>query len=212
LRVWEGGNLDVADQWVDAHVLRGRQYLAAGDSRKALADFKAAAVIPDNLPSERITSGARDAELNYWHGIASQAAGLSEQARELWRKAAASGDPGSGRRPGRRGLGGLSPALAQRYYQALSLQKLGQTDQAKPVLQDLIAQATRAAGEASKPDPESSFEVQLAARDRMSTAHYIAGLGYLGLNESAKAKEAFATALQWSPDHLGARTAAGSLK
>jgi hypothetical protein len=41
----------------------------------------------------------------------------------------------------------------------------------------------------------------------MATAHYIAGLGYLGQKEPAKAKEAFAKAIEWSPDHLGARNA-----
>ena len=52
--VWEGANLNVADNWVDAHVLRGRQELAAKRYKEALADFQAALQIPANLPSEGV--------------------------------------------------------------------------------------------------------------------------------------------------------------
>jgi hypothetical protein len=102
--------------------------------------------------------------------------------------------------------------MAQRYYQALALQKLGQPEQAARLLQDLVTQAARALESAGKPDPAASCEAQHAARSRLATAHYIAGLGHLGLSDQAKAKEAFAKALEWSPDHLGARTATVSAR
>jgi len=38
-------------------------------------------------------------------------------------------------------------------------------------------------------------------------AHYLAGLGHLGLGESAEARTAFTKALETSPDHLGAARA-----
>ena len=59
--VWEGGSLDVAVHWVDAHLLRGRQRLKAGQATSALADFEAAKAVPENLPTERELG--RDAEL-----------------------------------------------------------------------------------------------------------------------------------------------------
>ncbi|MGD0730454.1 MAG: DUF5107 domain-containing protein, partial [Terracidiphilus sp.] len=40
--VWEGASLSVADDWADAHMLRGRQRLQAGKSQDAISDFKAA--------------------------------------------------------------------------------------------------------------------------------------------------------------------------
>src|SRR5262249_42180874 len=55
--VWEGGTLEVAEHWVNAHLLRGQRELAAKEFSQALADFLSAKNIPDNLPSDR--GGAR---------------------------------------------------------------------------------------------------------------------------------------------------------
>ena len=43
-------------------------------------------------------------------------------------------------------------------------------------------------------------------RNSHANAYYIAGLGYLGLNQKVDAGKKFAAALQISPDHLGAKT------
>jgi hypothetical protein len=48
---------------------------------------------------------------------------------------------------------------------------------------------------------------RLSPRARQALAHYVAGLGHLGLGEQDKADEEFKLALQSSPDHLGAKTA-----
>jgi Tfp pilus assembly protein PilF len=53
---------------------------------------------------------------------------------------------------------------------------------------------------------------QQASRVRLAAAHYVIGLGYLGLDELEKAKEEISLALKTSPDHLGARTALAALK
>ena len=119
--VWEGANLNVADDWTDAHLLRGQQSLAAQRYEQALADFQAAAKIPDNLPAERI--GGREAEADYWIGGAHEAMGNQEQARQFRMKAAAV----EGR------LNGV-----QLYYKALALQKLGQGDKAKEIFEGLV--------------------------------------------------------------------------
>ena len=55
----EGGTLDVADHWVNAHLRRGVK-LQARRFSAALADFQAAQSIPDNLPSDRRGGGGRD--------------------------------------------------------------------------------------------------------------------------------------------------------
>jgi Tfp pilus assembly protein PilF len=47
---------------------------------------------------------------------------------------------------------------------------------------------------------------------RSANAHYLAGLGYLGLNDPAKAKAELSQAVIDSPDLLGARTALATLK
>jgi Tfp pilus assembly protein PilF len=45
----------------------------------------------------------------------------------------------------------------------------------------------------------------------MANAHYLTGLGYLGLNDKAQAKSELSQAVELSPDLVGARTALASL-
>ncbi len=207
--VWEGGSLNVADSWTDAHLLRGHRHMAAKRYREALADYRASAEIPDNLPSERRGSGGRNAEVAYWIGTAYAAIGDTAKARQSWQESV---EPEE-RRPRRGGGDAIASGRGvQRYYQALSLQRLGQRDQAKTIFDDLLKSASRALGQASaKIDPTASFGEQQAQRFRLATAHYIAGLGHLGLDEKEKAKEEMARAIEVSPDHLGARTALAEL-
>jgi len=86
--VWEGGTLEVADHWVNAHLLRGRRALAGGRFAAALADFQAAQTIPDNLPSDQGGSG-RNAEIAYWLGVAWEKTGEPAKAQQCWQEAAA---------------------------------------------------------------------------------------------------------------------------
>jgi Tfp pilus assembly protein PilF len=44
-------------------------------------------------------------------------------------------------------------------------------------------------------------------RSQVADAHYLAGLGQLGLNNKEKAKQEFSTALAVSPDHFAAKMA-----
>ena len=207
--VWEGGNLNVAEYWTDAHLLRGHQRLAAGRYREALADYQAAAEIPDNLPSERIGAGRREAEIGYWLGIAYAGMREEAQARQAWQKSAAAAiDPGRFRRRD----SGVSPQTAQLYYQALSLQKLGQSEKVEAIFRELVETGGRAVAQTPmKLDPGASFEGLQFQRERSATAHYVAGLGWLGLNDRVRARQEMTAALEASPDHLGARTMLGSL-
>lgn len=137
--VWEGGTLDVAGDWTNAHLLRGRQRLEAGRLKEALADFQAAREIPSNLPSERMGGGERNRETAYWLGCAQEAMGEGAKAAELWKEAAAEG-PGRGRRFGG---GEPPPGIAlQSYYRALALQKLGEKEKANELFQGLVRSGT----------------------------------------------------------------------
>jgi len=192
--VWEGASLSVADQWVDAHLLRGRDRLGAGRATDALEDFQAAAEIPDNLPSEERGRGGRSAEIAW--GLASAQAALNrlDAARQAWEEAAA------GRANG-----------PQRYYQALALQKLGNTGRANELCRDLVADGERRTGEGRAIDFFASFGEQQSQRNRLAEGHYLAGLGHLGLGEREEARTAFTKALEASPDHLGAARALAGL-
>ena len=136
--VWEGGTLDVADHWVNAHLWRGRKALAAGQFAAALADFQAARTIPDNLPSDQGGS-ARNAEIEYWLGLAWDKTGEPAKAQQCWQQAAAGLPAG----PRRRSEGRLSGQQAQVYFQALAKRKLGQGAEAETALRGLVEAAAR---------------------------------------------------------------------
>ena len=179
----EGVNLNVAEHWADAHILRGRRNIAAGRDREALADFDAALHPPSNLPAGMGNSSgaAGAAEIAYWTGVAYDHLGDRAKAAESWTQPASQSAAGP----------------AQSYYQALCLQKLGQDDKAKAIFQALLLSPTD--------QPRQS-------RAQMAMAHFRAGLGYLGLNDPAKAKSELSEAVKVSPDLLGARTALATLK
>jgi len=202
--VWEGGELAVADHWLDAHLLRGRQRLQAGESASALADFEAAKAIPENLPTERELG--RDAELAWWLGLGCEAAGNPAKARESWEQAAKAQSRGRGRREG-----STSPLSAQVFYQASASRKLGKSSAAEDALRKLL--------EAANADLEraeaSGQDVQTARKSRSAGpgfSHYLAGLAHLGLGENEAAKEQFTAALAASPDLLGAKVALNELR
>jgi tetratricopeptide (TPR) repeat protein len=95
----------------------------------------------------------------------------------------------------------------QRYYQAFSLRKLGKQEDAEQIFRDLIESGKEALGRtSSKIDFFAKFGEQQSQRSRLSDAHYLAGLGYLGLNEKDKARQEFNKALEAGPDHLGAKS------
>lgn len=193
--VWEGGSLDVAEHWVNAHLLRGQQRLAAGQAAAALEDLQKAKTIPENLPSDQ-SSSSRNAEIDYWIGMAHEAAGNCEKARQSWQKAAQVAPSEE------RGEGRLSEQQVQSCYKALAQQKLGQTAEAEAALKSILEAATRSL----EGDPSNiPSRRRLSGEARNAMAHYLAGLAQLGLNELEKAKEEFTLALQASPDHLGAK-------
>jgi tetratricopeptide (TPR) repeat protein len=191
--VWEGGSLEVVDHWVNAHLLRGRQRLAGSRFAAALQDFQAAGTIPENLPTEREL--ARQAELAYWAGFAYEGLGDTEKAKESWRQAAEAAAP-----EGRRGPRGRSSVRdEQGFFQALAKRKLGQTAEADEVFHRLVQAADRNREEVT----EIKEQETSVSKARL---HYVAGLGYLGLGETDKAKAEFQTTLEALPDHLGAES------
>jgi tetratricopeptide (TPR) repeat protein len=206
--VWEGGSLTVAESWTDAHVLRAARRVAGGQHKEALADLNAAGKIPDNLPSERRVGG-RDAEVAYWTGMAYEGLGDKDKARQAWTQgsSAPSGEAGQGG-PRRRlgGRGGFGPG-PESYWQALCLRKLGEEQKATDVFAQLVKTGTDRLQQSSDPNSPAPFGRQQSQRSRAAGAHYLAGLGYLGQGDKAKAKEELTLALQSSPDHLGAKAA-----
>ncbi|OHB66156.1 MAG: hypothetical protein A2Y77_13535 [Planctomycetes bacterium RBG_13_62_9] len=226
-RAWEGGGrFSLGDSWVNANLVRGHQHFAAKRYGEALADYQAALQTPSNLQESTGNTALRRGEVSYWIGTAYEALGDADKARASWREAAEASSatqPATGR--GRRGGGGgsLPPgqfsgrgvmggmaagvrvAQAGVYYQALALQRLGEADRAKALFQQLVDTGTQTLAKASNPTPGA--DVPLVQRIQAADAHYLTGLGQLGLGEKDKARQEFSLALQVSPDHWAAKTA-----
>jgi len=91
---WEGQDLTWR-LFNRAHVERGRQRLARGDAKAALADFEAALTYPANLNVGR-SNKPEEAPVQYWRGRALMALDRAEEARQAWQAAAAGADvPGA---------------------------------------------------------------------------------------------------------------------
>lgn len=184
--IWEGGTrFNTGESWADAHVARGIQKLKTQKPRDALADFEQATAFPANLRA--FDNGSRTAEISYWIGVAHTALGNAEKAKEAWTRAtSATAEPPRRQASDSENTGEASRRSAQRYYQALAWQKLGDTEKAIAAFRELTARAD-------------------SGRDTAN--HYAAGLGYAGLQEKEKARSEFASALNEAPDHLGAKQA-----
>ena len=209
--VWEGGSLTVAESWTDAHLLRAQRRIAAKQYKEALADLQAAQTIPDNLPSERRGSSGRDAEIAYWTGMAHDGLGRPEQGQavvdrgDLIRRRCPEAPAQTAR------WKGWIRSGAESYWQALCLRKLGDEQKATELFQQLVKTGTERLQQSADTDSSAPFGRQQSQRSRTAGAHYLAGLGYLGLGDKDKAKEELTLALQSSPDHLGAKTALGQI-
>lgn len=220
--VWEGGaRFNVSDPWTNAHLLRGRSYLSAKQYEKALADFQKSIIFPENLQEANLASagGNRSAEVAYWTGIAYEGVGDMGNARKSWEQSASGGSLQAqqsasrqsrrGERGGRRGAPGTNMNLnysVQNYYQGLSLMKLGRQGQAQDIFKAMVTAGNQMLEGIDQQEFFTSFGAQQSQRGRIANAHYITGLGNLGLNEKENAVKQFRQALEIDPAHLGAKT------
>lgn len=200
--LWEGGaRFNVQDTWTDAFVLRGQQKMKAKDYAGALADFETALQYPENIEVTRAYRGSRAPETFYNAGLALAAMGKPDDARKAWRQATAEL---VGTEDNPRVSVDYGAALV--YYQALALQKLGESARAKVLFQSLVDAAARAMQRSPGSEFFAKFGEQRSPRLRAAQAHYVAGLGQLGLGDTAKAKAEFQKAVELNGYLLDART------
>jgi len=202
---WEGGEGKVSAQYCYSIIEMGKQQLHAGNTRKAIALFEEAQIYPHNLGEGKLY-GAQENDILYFTGCAFDEAGDSDRAKEFFRKAT---------------LGSATPTVAIVYndqqpdkifYQGLAWKKLGKTEEAKHIFSRLLEYGTTHLNDDVKIDyfavslPDLLiFDDDFNKRNRIH-CYYMKGLGYLGLGEFDKAKEAFKLALMEDAMHFGSRT------
>jgi tetratricopeptide (TPR) repeat protein len=221
-RAWEGGgSFSLGDSWINANLERGAQHMAVKQYALALADYQAALQVPVTLQEATGDVSGRRGEIEYWIGNAYQAMGDAEKARSAWSEAsiAPASDVAANGRKGsvytghfsNGSTGGLAAGVrvdqAAPYYQALALEKLGLDDRAKAIFAQLIATGDKALGSAPATKPAGQYVATPVQRAEVADAHYLVGLGQLGLNHSDQARQEFTLALEASPDHYAAMRA-----
>lgn len=188
---WEGSR-EIHDVYVNALLQRGQVRLLEKRPADAQKDFEAALLFPDNLEVGRAKDDRKARQVYYLLGTAAEALGEKVKATEYFQKAVAHGAT-------------TNPSPAEvRYYEALALKKLDRTREAKAMLEKLIQQGQNQLKSKDQPDYFAKFGDRQPERVRKANAHYIAGLGYLGLGRNTAAQSEFQKALKWHPAHLGA--------
>jgi tetratricopeptide (TPR) repeat protein len=199
-RIWEGGE-GLHTTFVDANVLRGRELLKAGKKEEARAFFEAAAEFPLNLEAKKYYASGRSCEVFYHQGIFHDAAGEPDAARRAFEKAVAE-------RQYYHSYG------IPHYYRGQALKKLGRPAEAKPLFEALIERGRRELAEIETSTGISFFAKfgDLTTDEiRRSKAHYLVGLGYLGLEDGARATAEFDEAARLDIYNLWAKVMSSRL-
>jgi len=176
---------NIHDQWVDAYLLRGRKRLENREYDQAINDFEQALIYPKNL---EVGGGNREGQVYYFMGEACDAMGKSEKARKYYRMSIES-DYGWNE---------------MKYQQALAYKKLGQIDKAREQFSGLIDKGQHLLSGDNRSDFFEKFSTNENERERKANAHYLIGLGKLGLGDKKGAQEAFQRTIQLNPAHLWA--------
>ena len=228
--IWEGDNaFNTGQAWADAHLVRGLQSMGAKKYREAIVDFEAALNPPENLRAEQ-QFDKRKVEIAYWVGCAYAALGEKGKAQKSWEEAIAFktasdrlGETFAANqidvnrqasiigRDNRKGVYQLSNG-DKLYYQTLANQKLGNKEGNDAIFNEMVTSATSALNQDSDSYANNSqSSIKASAHMRIAMAHYVEGLGYSGLGNKVKAREAFNSALDSTPDFLNAKIALNQL-
>lgn len=202
---WEGGEGKVSGQYLYSLIELAKVDVAQGNYAKAIEKLNRAQYYPHNLGEGKLP-GAQENDIFYWLGCAYEGLADKENALKYWQLATV-------------GLSEPSAAVFYNdqqpdkiFYQGLAWQKLGDAAKAEHIFQKLADY-----GYAHQHDKISIdyFAVSLPDllifeddMDKRNFIHcnYMAGLGYLGLHQFEKARQALQTVLKNDTLHFGAQT------
>lgn len=186
--VWEGGEA-VHGRWVEAHLLRGRESLAAGAAAAARRDFETALTYPVNFDVGAPSDGGGSAKIHYFIALAAEAAGDRTGAASPFQRAAAF-------RPG---------WSEDSFFVGLALRKLGRGDEAAKIFSGLAGYAADRLQAAPKPDFFEKFGERRSAALQEAGNRMLLGLGLAGQGKGVEAAAEFKRALELDPQLVEAR-------
>ncbi len=200
---WEGGEGKTSGQHILITTELAKEALQAGALSQAETLLAEAQQYPENIGEGKL-HGAQENDIFYWLGCVYEAKGLMNEARAAWQKAST-------------GLSEPAPAVFYNdqqpdkiFYQGMALLKLEDKAAAKQRFNNLINYGKKHRNDTVKMDffavslPDLMiFDDDLSLKNR---AHclYLIGLGYLGLQQYARAKSYFKDVLEIDQSHGGA--------
>ena len=195
---WEGGEGGPLGQHVRSHLALGRLAIEEGEVAQGRQHFEAASRAPLNLGEAKHLL-ANQSDIHYWLGVALDLLGEKKGGRDHW--LAAANFKGDFQEMSVRSFSEMT------YYSALSLEKLGQKNEAKKLLRELLAYALNLEKAGAKIDYFATslptmllFDDDLSFRQKTS-ALFMQAQAQFGLGKKAAAKKILHAVLQRDPSH-----------
>jgi len=173
------GVVNLHNLFVDAMLLKGREFLLSGNDSLALEQFLLADTYPSNQRIGRISVYPKEAQIYYFTGLAYKQLNEKGKAKSYFKKAV-------------RTQVGTSEYL---YYKAMSQVELGDETEALETSGQLIRNGEEALERAGDADFFAKFGEEAGLITRKATAYYHMALGYLAAGDNANAQESFNQAL-----------------
>jgi tetratricopeptide (TPR) repeat protein len=181
--VQEGAE-DIHDLFADAHLLAGLQLFAQGEREAALQHFLRSAEYPENLSVGPPRRDPRLPQIAWYISRGCEALGRDDEARE-WLDRAVQGDS-------------PAPGSAADFYRGMALKELGRKNEAEELFASLVEVGERLLKEGSGREFFVSFGERETEAMQKARAHFLRGLGCLGLGKREEAREAFQQAGEYN--------------
>jgi tetratricopeptide (TPR) repeat protein len=208
--IWEGASISAQDWYADAHLLRGHQRLSAGRAKEALADYTAALEYPVNLGVGKPYRDERALVIEFYIGAAEEALGDKAKAKEYYAKVAGASTAPARKRPRHGGSAEVA------YHRGLALARLGDRPAATEIFESLVRSGKELLAGGGPVDDFAKFGERVAPNVSQARAHYVIGLGQLGLGNAAEAHAEFERAVKldvnqmWAAHYLGSAANQGT--
>ncbi|MBC7745510.1 MAG: DUF5107 domain-containing protein [Flavobacterium sp.] len=202
---WEGGEGKVSGQYVYTLIQLAKKYLVKQRFVEAIQLLEQAQSYPYNLGEGKLF-GTQENDVFYWLGCAYEGLKDAETSKVYFLKATV-------------GLDEPSAAMFYNdqqpdkiFYQGLAWRKLGENEKATHIFNKLVKYGDQHLNDQVQVDyfavslPNMLiFEDDLNVRNK-AHCYFIQGLGYLGLEKSTEANQAFSEVLLLDAEHLGSKT------
>jgi tetratricopeptide (TPR) repeat protein len=181
------GSRGIQDAYLNSYTLRALAEIDMKEYANAKKDIEAALAYPIGLYGR-----GRYAQLHYLAGLVYESLCDNVKAMESYEKAIqVETERGDDREFD--------------YYKGLALIKIDKPEEAKALFRRMM-------GDTADNSANTQFEGRRTSVAQQVTNHYMAGLGYMGLGDKAKAAVEFKQALELNPGHIWSQTYLNSLK